>query len=456
MNKNEVTRTHIFFKALSSRLFVALCMVLSHSAIPNFDPGHDVASFKFSAPIERRGAPRVLSAFTKWDAARFLNLALDPRIRSSKIIISEEGKRKLNDFGSPKIVQLMRQKICYSSSMLHVHAKCYLKVSKRRLQEAEESQAFFPLWPAVIRFFFSLVDNLVPMRVDTGMVLVALLMNALSFSAAAVCLDELSRDFLKFSDIFGGDQYFTYDEARTAVELYIWNPANVFFTTCYSEGIFSLFVFCGYMCHVKSRLVSGWYQIIGLKIVALLMFLLSAWTRSNGVFVLVYVLAMNVIALVHNVGKHGKMRNFIFYFAAFLASSLLVVVALVLPMWIHNFRGRALLCGGPIRNSYCKKADYMTELNDVYTYVQSKYWNVGMFKFYEWKQIPNFILATPVFVILFQGIYRHYQFLDRSSKGEYLTFVRACLNDPYICHLAVLVLSAATCLTMAHIHISTR
>jgi phosphatidylinositol glycan class V len=37
----------------------------------------------------------------------------------------------------------------------------------------------------------------------------------------------------------------------------------------------------------------------------------------------------------------------------------------------------------------------------LYAHVQRKYWNVGLFRYYELKQIPNFLLAAPLLILSF-------------------------------------------------------
>lgn len=50
----------------------------------------------------------------------------------------------------------------------------------------------------------------------------------------------------------------------------------------------------------------------------------------------------------------------------------------------------------------------------VYAHVQSAYWNVGALKYYQWKQIPNFLLAAPALILTACGTVRFFSAQLRS------------------------------------------
>ena len=44
---------------------------------------------------------------------------------------------------------------------------------------------------------------------------------------------------------------------------------------------------------------------------------------------------------------------------------------------------------------WCKGTPYLPK---IYQSIQAAYWDVGLFKFYKASQLPNFLLATPIWV----------------------------------------------------------
>ncbi|XP_016428588.1 palmitoyltransferase ZDHHC18-A isoform X2 [Sinocyclocheilus rhinocerous] len=43
----------------------------------------------------------------------------------------------------------------------------------------------------------------------------------------------------------------------------------------------------------------------------------------------------------------------------------------------------------------------------LYSYIQDVYWDVGFLRYFQWKQIPNFILALPVAILGFIASYMY-------------------------------------------------
>lgn len=86
----------------------------------------------------------------------------------------------------------------------------------------------------------------------------------------------------------------------------------------------------------------------------------------------------------------------------------------------------------------------------MYVFVQKEYWNVGVFNYYEWKQLPNFILATPMLLLSGHGLTVHFwsRFV-RPSKNSVLQ-PRA---TAYYVHWLFLTINA---LVVVHIQVTTR
>ena len=66
------------------------------------------------------------------------------------------------------------------------------------------------------------------------------------------------------------------------------------------------------------------------------------------------------------------------------------------PMIYHQYSGYRV---------FCQEADtpapWCSNLPpSIYTYVQSKYWNVGFLRYWTSQQLPNFLLAAPALVLL--------------------------------------------------------
>jgi len=55
-----------------------------------------------------------------------------------------------------------------------------------------------------------------------------------------------------------------------------------------------------------------------------------------------------------------------------------------------------------LRPAWCHQAQQSAQnykIFSLYAYVQRNHWNVGLFRYYQWKQMPNFLLAMPVLLL---------------------------------------------------------
>ncbi|KAK1309359.1 hypothetical protein QJS10_CPA09g00150 [Acorus calamus] len=232
--------------------------------------------------------------------------------------------------------------------------------------EYEQAFAFLPLFPASLFLLSkSVFASLVPaIGFRATLALSGYVLNNVAFVLAAVYFYRVSVLILDDSAA-----------ALRASVLFCFNPASIFYSSLYSESLYALFTFGGL-----------YYMISGADFVAILMFALSGSARSNGVLNAGYFCFR---------AMHRAFRRKQFGFAV-KATIIVAVQALCIaaPFGVFQYYGYYNFCrhnsSGKLR-PWCK-----FRIPILYDYIQSHYWGVGFLRYFQLKQLPNFVLASPI------------------------------------------------------------
>lgn len=323
----------------------------------------------------------------------------------------------------------------------------------------EHSLAFFPLFPLTVRqvslFASYLINNLTGYFVnvtelvspDSLILMSAIIFNNVIFVKTASVLFELGSAVLKNDKL-----------SFVSSVLFCFNPASIFFSAAYSESYYCFLSLYGMVqIERKNFLLAG------------ILFGLSGATRSNGITNAGF-LGYHYIKLLTSKKSRSRLGDTVL-FSVSVAVSLLPFVLYQaygyfkyclpgnssLPEFIvaYGVENKFVFPGS--NSSWCSNSIPLA-----YSYVQSHYWNVGFLRYYEMKQIPNFLLALPVFLIVFHGASRYVRvhkaavlylgFRDGTgSSGESSSFPISALA--YVAHCCVLAAFAAL---VVHVQVATR
>ena len=285
----------------------------------------------------------------------------------------------------------------------------------------EQMMAFYPGFPYIVStlsFLFSSEndhDNSNALTIK----IFSYILNFIYFVFAICYLYKLTLKLsknMKFSEI--------------STLLFIINPATIFMMSSYTEAQF-VFLQFGMLYYLEQKHF----------FIATIFIALSMLTRSNGIVNVAFLLYFSLkVMMIDNLKYITKERSVVIMVTFDSLSSLLrrtkfkllnlfvSVVISMLPFCCYQIY---------LYNLYCTKLHKLTSKDHwchwripfSYSYIQHNYWNVGLFRYYEFKQIPNFILASPVVYIIFTAVRDFCLYTDKESILAAFGLTDECKKD---------------------------
>ena len=262
----------------------------------------------------------------------------------------------------------------------------FLKVAEQGYKY-EQYMAFFPFYPWLLRILARTLHLVLQYFVSERNLLLACgwVLNTVFFVLAALSLYRLTLV------LFGKKNL-----ALVSTLLFCFNPASVFMASLYTESLFSCLQFTA-LCYLEEERST----------LAVLLFSLGCATRSNGVISCGFVTHQIVKHFVSNeidsLKSAARLFNLLNLRNAVKASFKLIIFngIILAPFILFQLYGYVLYCIPQAEvtqdKGFSPWCDKLIPLP--YSYIQDSYWNVGFLRYFELKQIPNFLLATPMILL---------------------------------------------------------
>ncbi|XP_004678718.1 PREDICTED: GPI mannosyltransferase 2 [Condylura cristata] len=281
---------------------------------------------------------------------------------------------------------------CLLGGLSHWDAEHFLFIAEHGYLY-EHNFAFFPGFPLVLRAGAELLRPLQALLSLRSCLLISVAsLNSLFSVLAAVALHDLGRLVLHCPR-----------QAFYGALLFCLSPASVFLAAGYSEALFALLTFSA-----MGQLERGRSWTSGL------LFALATGVRSNGLVSVGFLVHSQCRSFFSSLMVLNPLRGLL----KLLGSVSLSLLTLGLPFALFQYYAYSQFCrpgsARPIPEPFLQLAvnkSYRTvdgnappwctwELPLAYSYIQDIYWNVGFLRYYELKQVPNFLLAAPVTVLV--------------------------------------------------------
>lgn len=323
----------------------------------------------------------------------------------------------------------------------------------------EHNFAFFPGFPLVLLLGAELLRPLWGLLNLRSCLLISVaLLNSLFSALAALALHDLGCLVLRCPR-----------QAFYGALLFCLSPANVFLTAGYSEALFALLTFSA-----MGQLERGHSWTSGL------LFALATGVRSNGLVNIGFLIHSQCQGFFSSLMVHNALRQLL----KLMGSVFLSVFTLGLPFALFQYYAYTQFClpgsAHPIPQPLLQLAvdqGYRTAEGNkppwcswglplIYSYIQDIYWNVGFLRYFELKQVPNFLLAAPMAILVAWATWTYvtthpWLFLtlgmQRSKNKKTLEKPEPGFLSPrvfvYLVHAAALLLFGSLCM---HVQVLTR
>ncbi|KAK9664701.1 hypothetical protein RND81_14G062100 [Saponaria officinalis] len=244
--------------------------------------------------------------------------------------------------------------------------------------EYEQTYAFFPFLPVLLSLLSqSVLRPLIPLiGYRAVLALSGYLINNLAFVLAALFFYRLSVVILKDRDV----------SLRASI-LFCFNPASIFYSSIYTESLYALLSFGGI-----------YYLMSGANNVSVIPLALSGFTRSNGVLNAGYFGFKTLHQSYHTIYEKKRFRLAL---QVILAGAFRCICVFI-PFLAFQAYGYYNLCHG--RKPDDTRPWCRARVPLLYNFIQSHYWGVGFLRYFQLKQIPNFLLAFPVLSMAYCSI----------------------------------------------------
>jgi Gpi18-like mannosyltransferase len=362
--------------AAASRLVMITMMLSADYMLPDH-AATEVHRFKPQGDLQG------LTAFTKWDAAWFLSIA---------------------DKGYPQ------------AQWRHADSSLLLKEGDAGIESFEEqTHAFFPLYPWITSHLAKQITKSFPTW-DRSKVLVAsaIITSNVAFVASAAAFLSLSMQLLEDEE-----------QALWATWAYVVNPASLFFSAAYTESIFALFTFLALAILAKSKAAGrSRYATTACTWGAAVLLAGSTACRSNGAITGVVFGLVKLHWMAKDMHSQRRTHSFLAVMASSLISTILQCTLIILPSVLFQWYAYIKFCKGA-PTVYLEQHEWCTKtIPSIYTWIQSKYWGVGILRYYRWQNIPHFIGATPVAITSVFGLQQFWKGVfpiqyKRNLLGQY-------------------------------------